>query len=191
MTPFCRRPLPRTRVAGGSGRGGLGVRFFLAGESTGHYLLSSSSLTLQSNPFIRSSSTQNTRAQQHSLFSHLIYLTHTHTMTVALSSSPAAAATPSSKAVYSAHLTNGDPSKASAAYRPTHPGRFEVSFQSGSYNSSLVTQRRFAKDETLAMMDAAEYCNEKRYSTVQVAQDKHIELNSECVRLRGCGKSLC
>lgn len=102
-------------------------------------------------------------------------------MTVALSSSPAA---PSSKAVYSAHLTNGDPSKASATYRPTHPGRFEVSFQSGSYNSSLVTQRRFAKDETLAMMDAAEYCNEKRYSTVQVAQDKHIELNSECVRAR-------
>lgn len=96
-------------------------------------------------------------------------------MTATLSS-----AAPSAKAsTYSAHLTNGDPSKASAAYKPTHPGRFQVKFQPGSYNSCLVTQRRFAKDETLAMMDSAEYSNEKRYSTVQVGKDRHIELNSE------------
>lgn len=80
---------------------------------------------------------------------------------------------------YSAHLTNGDPSLASAAYAPTHPDLFRVQFQPGSYNSCLVTQRAFKKDEILAYMDAADYTTEKRYSTVQVGKDSHIELNSE------------
>lgn len=96
-------------------------------------------------------------------------------MTVAtLSSSPTAG-----RPVYSAHFTNGDPTLASASYKPTHPDRFLVQFQPGSYNSSLVTQRSFAQGETLAMMDRAEYSSEKRYSTVQVSKTQHIELNSE------------
>lgn len=89
------------------------------------------------------------------------------------------AATATVPSSYSAHLTNGDPSLASQSYKPTHPDRFTVKFQPGSYNSCLVTERAFAKDETLAMMDRAAYSDVKRYSTVQVGQDAHIELNSE------------
>lgn len=89
------------------------------------------------------------------------------------------AATAPSTSTYSAHLTNGDPSLASQSYKPTHPDRFLVKFQPGSYNSCLVTERDFKKDETLAMMDRAAYSDVKRYSTVQVGEEKHIELNSE------------
>ncbi|CAO1616377.1 unnamed protein product [Parajaminaea phylloscopi] len=103
-------------------------------------------------------------------------------MTVSMSTQtavPSSAKTAAAASAYSAHLTNGDPTLASAAYKPTHPDCFVVKFQPGSYNSCLVTQRRFAKGETLALMDSAQYSSEKRYSTVQVGADEHIELNSD------------
>ncbi|CAO1619713.1 unnamed protein product [Sympodiomycopsis kandeliae] len=101
------------------------------------------------------------------------------------------AATATSPSTYSAHLTNGDPTIASQSYKPTHPDRFQVKFLPGSYNSCLVTERAFAKDEVLAMMDRAEYSNEKRYSTVQVAKDQHIELNSDLLYINhSCDPSI-
>ena len=42
---------------------------------------------------------------------------------------------------YAGHLTNGDPTKAAASYKPTHPGLFEVQFRDGEYNSCLVALR--------------------------------------------------
>lgn len=42
---------------------------------------------------------------------------------------------------YQGHLTNGDPTKAAKSYAPTHPGRFEVQFRDGEYNSCLVALR--------------------------------------------------
>lgn len=39
---------------------------------------------------------------------------------------------------YAGHLTNGDPTKAAAVYKPTHPDLFEVQFRDGEYNSCLV-----------------------------------------------------
>jgi len=46
-----------------------------------------------------------------------------------------------SPSTYMGHLTNGDPTKASAIYKPTHPGLFEVQFRDGEYNSCLVALR--------------------------------------------------
>ncbi|PWN19055.1 hypothetical protein BCV69DRAFT_284656 [Microstroma glucosiphilum] len=83
------------------------------------------------------------------------------------------------KAKYSAHLSNGDPTILSTSYIPTHPHLFLVHFSPGDYNSSLVTQRPFARGETLAYMDSAERAPLKRYSTVQVGEESHIELNSD------------
>lgn len=46
-----------------------------------------------------------------------------------------------SASTYTGHLTNGDPTKAAAIYKPTHPGFFEVQFRNGEYNSCLVALR--------------------------------------------------
>lgn len=77
------------------------------------------------------------------------------------------------------HLSNGDGDKAKLAYAPTHPGVFQVEFQPGAYNSSLVAQRDFAQGQTLASFAHAKPTNTVRYSSVQVGEDKHIELHSE------------
>ncbi|UZJ53945.1 hypothetical protein CBS101457_003265 [Exobasidium rhododendri] len=84
-----------------------------------------------------------------------------------------------SPSAYLGHLTNGDPTKASAIYKPTHPGFFEVQFRDGEYNSCLVALREFAKGETIAFMNHATPSNAIRYSTVQVSENDHIELNSD------------
>jgi hypothetical protein len=48
------------------------------------------------------------------------------------------AETLSVSSTYTGHLTNGDPTKAAAIYKPTHPDLFEVQFRDGEYNSCLV-----------------------------------------------------
>ncbi|KDN39018.1 hypothetical protein K437DRAFT_259220 [Tilletiaria anomala UBC 951] len=90
-----------------------------------------------------------------------------------------AATSPSSTAAYAGHMSNGEPTALSQSYVPTHPGLFYVQFQPGSYNSSLTALRDFAKGETIASMDAARESKLIRYSTVQVAEDRHVELNSD------------
>lgn len=88
--------------------------------------------------------------------------------------------TSSSNGTYAGHLSNGDPTSLSKTYKPTHPELFEVQFEEGSYNSSLVTKRSFRKGEVLCPLgDRSIESKVKRYSTVQVGSDKHIELCSE------------
>ena len=80
---------------------------------------------------------------------------------------------------YAGHLSNGDPSLASKHYEPTHPRLFTVQFAPGSYNSCLTAERDFARGETIASMESARETDQIRYSTVQVGEKRHIELNSE------------
>ena len=87
----------------------------------------------------------------------------------------------SQDASYSAHLSNGDGDLASKSYKPTHPSLFTVKFAPGSYNSCLVAVQDFPKGSVITKMDSAKECEEIRYSTVQVGEKRHIELNSECV----------
>lgn len=105
-----------------------------------------------------------------------------------------------SSSVYTGHLTDGDPTKAAKTYKPTHPGKFEVQFRDGEYNSCLValrvsmsnpafpswmitnlrrTVQDYAEGETIAMMSHASPSKAIRYSTVQVTEADHIELNSD------------
>ena len=92
--------------------------------------------------------------------------------------SPAATTLPAA-AAYTGHLTNGDPTKAAKSYKPTHPGKFEVQFRDGEYNSCLVALQDYQKGETIAMMSHASPSKSIRYSTVQVTENDHIELNSD------------
>ncbi|KAK0529819.1 hypothetical protein OC834_003526 [Tilletia horrida] len=80
---------------------------------------------------------------------------------------------------YSAHLANGNASEASKGYKPTHPGLFEVHFEEGSYRSYLVALRDFPKDSVIAAFDNATVSDEIRFSTVQVSESQHIEINSD------------
>lgn len=91
----------------------------------------------------------------------------------------ASAETLSASQPYMGHLTNGDPTKAAKTYKPTHPGLFEVQFKDGNYNSCLVALRDFAKGTTIATMSHASPSKAIRYSTVQVSEKDHIELNSD------------
>ncbi|KAE8231007.1 hypothetical protein CF326_g3985 [Tilletia indica] len=80
---------------------------------------------------------------------------------------------------YSAHLANGDPAAASKNYTPTHPDLFEVHFESGSYRSYLVALRDFPKGTVIAPFDSATPSDDIRFSTVQVSESEHIEINSD------------
>ncbi|KAL9935012.1 hypothetical protein V8E36_006088 [Tilletia maclaganii] len=80
---------------------------------------------------------------------------------------------------YAAHLANGDASQASKGYQPTHPGLFEVHFEDGSYRSYLVALRDFPKDTVIAAFDNATPSEDIRFSTVQVSESAHIEINSD------------
>ncbi|KAF9583788.1 hypothetical protein BGW38_008538 [Lunasporangiospora selenospora] len=64
------------------------------------------------------------------------------------------------------------------AYKPTHPGIFEVVYAEGDYNSMLVANRDFAKGEVICRVDGTTP-GPKRYTSVQVSKDQHIELNSD------------
>ncbi|KAF9191073.1 hypothetical protein BGZ51_007782 [Haplosporangium sp. Z 767] len=71
-----------------------------------------------------------------------------------------------------------DASATKLAYRPTHPGLFEVVYAEGSFNSQLVASKDFKKDEVICKIEGATP-GPKKYTTVQVSRDLHIELNSD------------
>ncbi|KAG0020486.1 hypothetical protein BGZ81_009307 [Podila clonocystis] len=66
------------------------------------------------------------------------------------------------------------------AYKPTHPGLFEVVYSEGDYNSKLVACKSYAKGEVICKVEGITP-GPKRYTSVQVAKDGHIELNSDLV----------
>ncbi|WFD29275.1 hypothetical protein MSPP1_000282 [Malassezia sp. CBS 17886] len=82
-------------------------------------------------------------------------------------------------AVYLPHLTNGDGAAAARSHRATHPEAVLVQFEGGNYNSQAVAKRDFRKGDVVARFNHATLTDAIRYSTVQVAEDKHIELNSD------------
>lgn len=66
--------------------------------------------------------------------------------------------------------------------KPTHPNDFKVVRQGSpeSFSSRLVAVRDFPKGATIAALEGLTP-GEKRYSTVQISETKHIELNSDLV----------
>ncbi|KAI7908285.1 uncharacterized protein BX663DRAFT_26934 [Cokeromyces recurvatus] len=66
--------------------------------------------------------------------------------------------------------------------KPTHPNDFKIVRQGPpeSFSSKLVAVRPFAKGSIIATLEGLTP-GAKRYSTVQVSKDKHIELNSDLV----------
>ncbi|KAF9406075.1 hypothetical protein BGZ94_003254, partial [Podila epigama] len=72
-----------------------------------------------------------------------------------------------------------DAAAVKASYKPTHPGLFEVMYAEGDYNSKLVASKPFAKGEIICKVEGITP-GPKRYTSVQVGKDKHIELNSDC-----------
>ncbi|KAG0292743.1 hypothetical protein BGZ98_002477 [Dissophora globulifera] len=73
-----------------------------------------------------------------------------------------------------------DAAAVKSAYKPTHPGLFEVVYAEGEYNSRLVASRSYAKGELLCKIEGTTL-GPKRYTTVQVGESEHIELNSDLV----------
>src|SRR4051812_45455876 len=68
-----------------------------------------------------------------------------------------------------------------ARHVPSHPSLCWVDFQSPKdFTSSLAATRAFAKGEIVAKIDRA-VPSPKRYSTVQISRDVHVELNSDFV----------
>ncbi|KAI9470602.1 MAG: hypothetical protein EXX96DRAFT_611793 [Benjaminiella poitrasii] len=74
---------------------------------------------------------------------------------------------------YNAIIING---------KPTHPNDFKVVRQGSpeSFSSKLVAVRSFAKGSVIATLEGLTL-GAKRYSTVQISKDEHIELNSDLV----------
>jgi hypothetical protein len=66
--------------------------------------------------------------------------------------------------------------------KPTHPNDFKVVRQGPpeSFSSKLVAERAFPKGATIATLEGLTP-GAKRYSTVQISQTEHIELNSDLV----------
>lgn len=87
------------------------------------------------------------------------------------------ASTPST---YQGHLTAGDGALASRLHKPTHPSLVQVIFNNGSYNSHLVSLQNFSKGDLITPFSPhADYASAASYSTVQVGEARHIELNSD------------
>ncbi|KAF9350695.1 hypothetical protein BGX26_011188 [Mortierella sp. AD094] len=85
-------------------------------------------------------------------------------------------------------ITDAEATK--AAYEPTHPGLFEVAYAEGSFNSRLVASKDFKKDEVICKIEGTTP-GPKKYTTVQVSKDLHIELNSDLVFLNhSCAPSV-
>ncbi|EPQ60209.1 hypothetical protein GLOTRDRAFT_52143 [Gloeophyllum trabeum ATCC 11539] len=63
-------------------------------------------------------------------------------------------------------------------YRPSHPDRFRVDFRSGNFASQLLAVREFEDGEIIATLEGITE-GPKRYSSVQISRDMHIELNSD------------
>ncbi|EPQ28179.1 uncharacterized protein PFL1_04506 [Pseudozyma flocculosa PF-1] len=82
--------------------------------------------------------------------------------------------------VYTGHLSAGDGLAAAATHVPTHPSLIQVEFANGSYNSRLVSLVSLKRDEVLTTFAPhVTAAPRPSYSTVQVAEDAHIELNSD------------
>ncbi|ORX48604.1 hypothetical protein DM01DRAFT_1368191 [Hesseltinella vesiculosa] len=66
----------------------------------------------------------------------------------------------------------------------SHPGLFHVERKgtASEFSSRLVADRAFATHETIVSLDGVTP-GEKRYSTVQISPDQHIELNSDLLYL--------
>lgn len=66
--------------------------------------------------------------------------------------------------------------------KPTHPGDFKVVRQGSpeSFSSRLVAERAFPKGAVIANLQGLTP-GPKRYSTVQISETEHIELNSDLV----------
>ncbi|KAF9421789.1 hypothetical protein BGZ76_003934 [Entomortierella beljakovae] len=73
-----------------------------------------------------------------------------------------------------------DAAAVKSAYKPTHPGLFEVVYAEGDYNSKLVACRPYAKGEVICKVEGITR-GPKRYTSVQVGKEDHIELNSDLV----------
>ncbi|KAF9163976.1 hypothetical protein DFQ27_004370 [Actinomortierella ambigua] len=71
-----------------------------------------------------------------------------------------------------------DAAAAKQAYLPTHPGLFEVVYTEGSYNSRLVASRSYSKGEVICKVEGTTP-GPKKYTSVQVSKEGHIELNSD------------
>jgi hypothetical protein len=66
--------------------------------------------------------------------------------------------------------------------KPTHPNDFKVVRQGSpeSFSSKLCAVRKFLKGSVIAPLEGLTP-GAKRYSTVQISETKHIELNSDLV----------
>ncbi|PWN50004.1 hypothetical protein IE53DRAFT_387726 [Violaceomyces palustris] len=83
-------------------------------------------------------------------------------------------------ATYAGHLSNGDGLLASKGHKPTHDGLFKVVFAQGSFTSHLEASTDFQKGQTITFMSPhASSSKIVSYSTVQVGEQSHIELNSD------------
>lgn len=80
--------------------------------------------------------------------------------------------------VYVKEDTIHDAEAVKKAYKPTHPGLFEVVHAEGSFNSELVASKSFKKGEAICTIEGATP-GPKKYTSVQVSKDLHIELNSD------------
>ncbi|KAF9958734.1 hypothetical protein BGZ72_011033 [Mortierella alpina] len=83
---------------------------------------------------------------------------------------------------YTKEDTIADAAAAKASYQPTHPGLFEVVYAKGSFNSQLVACRDYKKGEIICDIQGTTP-GPKKYTTVQISRDLHIELNSDLVYL--------
>ncbi|EIE79919.1 hypothetical protein G6F46_006226 [Rhizopus delemar] len=65
-------------------------------------------------------------------------------------------------------------------YKPTHPTYFRVVRQGspGEFSSKLVAERAFPKGSVIAALEGLT-AGEKRYSSVQISENEHVELNSD------------
>ncbi|KAG0330589.1 hypothetical protein BG004_002077 [Podila humilis] len=81
-------------------------------------------------------------------------------------------------AIYAKAEKITDAAAVKAAYKPTHPGLFEIAYAEGDYNSKLVACKPFAKGEIICPIEGI-VSGPKRYTSVQVGKDEHIEFNSD------------
>ncbi|KAG0203012.1 hypothetical protein BGX28_004566 [Mortierella sp. GBA30] len=83
---------------------------------------------------------------------------------------------------YNKEDTIVDAAATKQAYKPTHPGLFEVVYAEGSFNSQLTASKDFKKGQIICEIKGTSP-GPKKYTTVQVSRDLHIELNSDLVYL--------
>ncbi|KAF9428593.1 hypothetical protein BGZ94_001804 [Podila epigama] len=93
-------------------------------------------------------------------------------------------------AAYTKKDTIHDAEAMKKTYTPTHPGLFEVAYAEGSFNSELVASRDFRKGDIICNIEGTTV-GPKKYTSVQVGKDLHMELNSDLVYLNhSCNPSV-